>query len=42
LLERVEMINASGVIEYVEVHGEHQVQRVKDLFGEYARSLGFR
>ena len=41
MLEKVEMINASGVIEYVEVRGEHQIQRVKDLFGEYARSLGF-
>ena len=30
------------MIVYVEVRGEHQIQKVKDLFGEYARSLGFR
>ncbi len=35
------MIKTSGVIEYVEVRGGHQVQRAKDLFDEYARSLGF-
>lgn len=35
------MIKTSGVIEYVEVRGEHQIQQVKDLFSEYARSLGF-
>lgn len=35
------MIKASGVIEYVEVHGEHLIQQVEDLFSEYARSLGF-
>lgn len=29
------------MIVYVEVRGEHQIQKVKDLFGEYARSLDF-
>ena len=29
------------MIVYVEVRGKHQIQKVKDLFGEYARSLDF-
>ncbi len=35
------MIIIPGVIEYVEVRGERQIQQVKDLFSEYAGSIGF-